>query len=268
MTQPWVELLTKQWRELPFVVIDTETTGVGEGHAVVEIGAARFEGGNVTGRYSALVNPGRDIPPEASALHGIHDADVADKPPLAELAGELAKVCTGAIPAAFNAPFDKGMLHASITGNDCLAFVPDCPWLDIFVAIASPKQDKWVPGPGRLRLEACCKRHGITLKSAHRAADDAEAAGLLFLKIMGDSKVTLKAVLDRMAAARAEQDADHAAFVKKIREQERVIWRGYACAAMAGLGGGALPPDLAARVAAENADEMVRLERERYGDSK
>lgn len=95
-------------------VIDTETTGFPteeEKHALVEVASCDVSIGS-TGEIevydprSMLVNPGRPIPPEASAVHHITDADVAEAPP--PDAG-CAFLMEGAVDifASFNMDFDK-----------------------------------------------------------------------------------------------------------------------------------------------------------------
>ncbi|HUK64216.1 MAG TPA: 3'-5' exonuclease, partial [Dongiaceae bacterium] len=64
------------------VVVDTETTGMSpaEGHALVEVATVVLENGTIGETWSSLVRPGRPIPPDASAVHGITDAMVAGAP--------------------------------------------------------------------------------------------------------------------------------------------------------------------------------------------
>ena len=73
------------WHTLPIAAIDTETTGrdPGRGDRIVEIAVVHLRHGVVEGRYGMLVNPGIPIPAEASAVHGISDAQA--QRPLAEL---------------------------------------------------------------------------------------------------------------------------------------------------------------------------------------
>jgi DNA polymerase-3 subunit epsilon len=60
--------------------------------------------------WSTLVNPGRAIPPDASRVHGISDAMVADAPKAAE-AGRLLRTACADLPLVFhNAPFDLPFL--------------------------------------------------------------------------------------------------------------------------------------------------------------
>lgn len=59
-----------------FVAFDLETTGLYPYcHRIAELGAVRFRSdGTELARYSQLVNPGRRMPPDATAIHGVTDA--------------------------------------------------------------------------------------------------------------------------------------------------------------------------------------------------
>ncbi|MDB5042218.1 MAG: exoX [Candidatus Eremiobacteraeota bacterium] len=63
--------------EAPFVYCDTETTGLGDDAQLLEIAAHAIQGER---RFATLVRPTIPIPADASALHHIVDADVADAP--------------------------------------------------------------------------------------------------------------------------------------------------------------------------------------------
>lgn len=56
-----------------FVVLDTETTGFKpqEGHRIIEIGAVRLNGFNITEQYQCYINPERDVPDTAFQVHGL-----------------------------------------------------------------------------------------------------------------------------------------------------------------------------------------------------
>ena len=257
---------TKPWFECPIVCIDTEATSVGDDAAVCEVAAVRIEGRAITARWSSLIYPGCLIPAEATAIHGITDDMVNGKPPLAEVAGELAKICAGAVPCAYNADFDKRLLHAEVTGNDVPAFDPEQVWLDVMVIAKSV--DAYVPGPGRMKLTEVCKRRGIVIPGAHRAEHDAVATAKLLLEFLGDSTSTMAGLLARTVKAKAEQDAEHRAFVKRCKAEDRAIWRQYACAALTGMCGrepvdsrnNNYREDFAAAV----ADTMLAMEKERF----
>jgi DNA polymerase-3 subunit epsilon len=171
------------WHEHPVAVIDFETTGADpETCAPVEIAVVRFEKGRVVGSWSTLLFPGRPIPAEATAIHGITDHDVANARTAAALARILdvnaAGLLRGAIPCGYNGSvFDRVVMHRHAVLSTLPALAPDWPWLDPLVAVRHI--DKYVKGKQRHTLAVTCKRHGIELPNAHRALADAEATGKL-----------------------------------------------------------------------------------------
>ena len=57
-----------------YVLFDLETTGIScETDDVIEISAVKVAGGKIVDEFSTLVNPGRPIPAQASAVNGITD---------------------------------------------------------------------------------------------------------------------------------------------------------------------------------------------------
>ena len=98
----------------PLVVYDLETTGVDpDSDRIVEIAACRLEPEGARAWLDRRINPGVAIPPEATAIHGISDADVADAPPFAQLAPEIERFFAGADLGGFNvARFDLPVLDA------------------------------------------------------------------------------------------------------------------------------------------------------------
>ncbi len=98
--------------ERPLVCFDLETTGTDIAtDRIVQIGLIRVETDGSRRSFEALVNPQRPIPQQATAVHGITDADVADKPTLAQLAGEILRFFAGADVAGYNSvSFDLPLL--------------------------------------------------------------------------------------------------------------------------------------------------------------
>ncbi len=98
------------------VVLDTETTGLSAADRIVELAAIEVE--PRTGRLGAAVhhrvNPGRPIPPIATRIHGIRDADVRDEPRFTAVAGELSGFLRGSTLAIQNARFDRRVLDAEL----------------------------------------------------------------------------------------------------------------------------------------------------------
>ena len=96
----------------PLIVFDLETTGISiSNDRIVEIACIKvFPDGKEEVRTDR-VNPGMPIPPEVTAIHGITNADVADKPKFEELARELAVFMQGCDFAGFNSnKFDFPLL--------------------------------------------------------------------------------------------------------------------------------------------------------------
>ncbi|HEX3415194.1 MAG TPA: exonuclease domain-containing protein, partial [Stellaceae bacterium] len=74
------------------IVLDTETTGLdpSEGHRIVEIACIELVHHVPTGRkFHRYVNPERDMPEEALAVHGITAEFLSNQAPFAAIADEL-----------------------------------------------------------------------------------------------------------------------------------------------------------------------------------
>lgn len=100
------------WAEAPYVVLDTETTGVRKSDTVCEISLQIVEDGAVVDSYHTLINPQQHIPAEVTGIHGISDADVVNAPVIADVAASiLAILCMGVPLVAHGLAFDVRMLR-------------------------------------------------------------------------------------------------------------------------------------------------------------
>jgi DNA polymerase-3 subunit epsilon len=98
----------------PLVFLDLETTGLSPSHdRIVELAVIKVTPrGDVLERVRRF-NPGTPIPKEATAVHGITDADVRDEASFAQRARSLAELLDGCDLAGFNVRrFDLPMLLA------------------------------------------------------------------------------------------------------------------------------------------------------------
>ncbi|EPP7234598.1 exonuclease domain-containing protein [Shigella flexneri] len=96
------------------VFLDTETTGKKkEIDRIVEIALVEAIDGVPTGRFfHTLINPeGKAIPEDATKIHGITDADVADKPLFKEVAAEIVDFIRDSECLAYNIDFDAGFIN-------------------------------------------------------------------------------------------------------------------------------------------------------------
>lgn len=189
------------WRDVPLVAIDTETTGVHPGYdRAVQLGIVRFERGVEVGSFVSLVNPGREIPEEATAIHGINDEMVEDAPRMGELfvRPEVRALINHAQPLAFNRAYDQALVPWFLDPWDW-------PWLCPLAIVRVV--DRYARGSGRHKLTACCERHGIVLARAHSAEADARAAGELFFKLAPQvyKSLTLGQVIHQQAINEAEE---------------------------------------------------------------
>ena len=98
-------------------MLDTETTGLDPvaGHRLVEIGCIELVNRMPSGRhFHRYVNPERDMPDEALAVHGLSSEFLTDKPRFPEIAEELLAFLGDAPLVAHNAAFDLGFLNAEL----------------------------------------------------------------------------------------------------------------------------------------------------------
>jgi DNA polymerase III subunit epsilon len=203
--------------DLPIVAIDTETTGRDPiNDRIVEVAVVTSDGKNITERTSWLLNPGRPIPKEASDIHGITDADVADKPTFGDVMPSILATLAGKVPLAYNAEFDKAFLTAEcdrcsvVAGRPVPALRRNVEWLDPLIWVREIQRSERSRALGEV-----CQRLGIPLDNAHRATDDAEAALKVLFAILPDARVP------RMYGGLLQEQRRLA----RQQEEERARWR-------------------------------------------
>lgn len=201
------------WLDLPIVMIDVETTGrSASADRVVELALVLGQHGRVVARNAWLINPQRPIPSETTAVHGISDADVADKPSFADVSGEIVRALEHAIPGAYNAPFDRGFLRAEVqrtfVGGEATlppALRADVEWIDPLVWA------RHIQASAKSRaLGEVAARLGVELDHAHRATADAEAALKVMMALAADPRVPRSyggLVQEQRRLAKAQEEA-------------------------------------------------------------
>jgi DNA polymerase-3 subunit epsilon len=193
------------------VVLDTETTGleVGKGHRIVEIGCVELLERRLTGReFRRFVNPQRKMDEGASAVTGITDDSLTDKPLFAEIAAELLEFIDGAELVIHNAEFDVGFLNAEFARLDPPARVAERASVLDTLTLAREKY------PGQKNsLDALCKRLGIdnSHRSQHGALLDAQLLAEVYLAMtagQGDLGLGMLDAAAPLARARALRPHD------------------------------------------------------------
>ncbi|WP_295814222.1 DNA polymerase III subunit epsilon [uncultured Nitratireductor sp.] len=171
------------------IVFDTETTGLDSNEdRVIELGCVELVNRFPTGRslHRFINAQGRSVHPEAQAVHGISDADLADKPVFGVILEEFLEFIDGAKLVAHNANFDIGFINAEF---DRLGVPPVDPGLVVdTLAIARRKHPM---GPNS--LDALCRRYGIdnSHRTKHGALLDAELLAEVYIELIGGKQAAL-----------------------------------------------------------------------------
>jgi DNA polymerase-3 subunit epsilon len=172
------------------IVLDTETTGLDPltGDRVIEVAAVELLNLLPTGEvFHSLIDPERDIPAEASRIHGFTNGDVAGKPKFAEIADAFLVFLGDSDIIAHNAPFDFGFLDAEL-------FRCNRPTLDRSRMIDSLAMAKTrYPGMPN-NLDALCRRLGVdnSMRGSHNAILDCQLLAQVYLEMMGGKQPGLE----------------------------------------------------------------------------
>lgn len=153
----------------PLIFFDLETTGINTTHdRIVEISYIKLFPNGTTEEKTYVINPTIPIPAGASAIHGIYDKDVADKPTFAQLGHELAKTFKDCDFAGFNSnKFDVPLLAEEFHRSGIEFNWTNCKFVDAQV-IYHKKEPR--------NLEAAYRFYcDKTLENAHSASADTRA---------------------------------------------------------------------------------------------
>jgi DNA polymerase III epsilon subunit-like protein len=163
--------------ELAFVAFDTEATGYSNvTDRLVEIAGVRFRWGEAgwrtEGTFEELIDPGRPMPPETVAVHGLTDDRLAGAAPAVEVLDRFLAFAHDALLAVHYAPADMGMM--------AFAYVrAGRPAPAAFALDTSPLSRRLIPGARDYSLETLAAQLGLPAPT-HRARPDALATQALF----------------------------------------------------------------------------------------
>lgn len=167
-------------REIEFVAIDLETTGLDPKRDVpVAIAAVPFVGGaaRLDARWVSLVNPGRPIPPEAQAVHGISDADVRDAPRVGAALPLFLEACRDRVVVGHTTRFDLTIVNRA-------ARAAGLPALSGAVLDIGALAHALFPSWWDLSLEGLGRLVEVEPVGRHTAEGDAFTAGAIFLRMI------------------------------------------------------------------------------------
>lgn len=183
-----------------FVVIDTETTGLSSiKDSLVEVAAIRFEDWTPVEKFHTLINPGKHIPADASAINNITDEMVADAPTFSQVIDNLNSFVGNSNIVGHNLPFDLKFLyrHGYDFTTQKRKYYDTCEIAQKTLKKPKMKWDKeneeYVVNDNydydveNYKLTTLCDYYKIRDNSfAHRALSDALATGILFKRIAMD----------------------------------------------------------------------------------
>src|SRR5438067_13177804 len=180
------------------IVVDTEPTGLdpNDGHRIVEIACIELMHHVPTGRkFHRYVNPGRDMPADALAVHGITAEFLASQPGFADIADELAAFVGGDRLVIHNAEFDLAFINAELArlGRPALA----CAFVDTLTVAR-----RRFPG-APASLDALCRRFAIdlTIREKHGADIDCGLLAAIYVELLGGRQPGLDFALSSAAVA-------------------------------------------------------------------
>ncbi len=171
------------------IVLDTETTGLdpAAGHRIVEVGILELINHIPSGlSFHRYINPQRDMPAEAFAVHGLSSEFLRDKPTFEAIADEFIAFIDEAPLIIHNAGFDMGFINAELTRLARPALDND----RVIDTLALARR-KHPMGPNS--LDALCKRHGIdnSRRDKHGALLDAELLAEVYLALIGGRQTAM-----------------------------------------------------------------------------
>src|SRR3954470_12874810 len=165
------------------IVLDTETTGLDplRGDRLVEIGCVEMFNRMPTGQfYHVYINPERDMPAEAFAVHGLSTQFLSDKPFFHEVVDEFLAFIGDAPLVIHNASFDISFINAELDRIKRTA-IPRDRLVDTLL-LARRKH----PGVSN-RLDDLCSRYAIdnSRRTKHGALLDAELLAEVYVDLVG-----------------------------------------------------------------------------------
>ncbi len=171
------------------IVLDTETTGLDalRGDRLVEIGCVEMFNHMPTGQtYHVYINPERDMPQEAFAVHGLSSEFLADKPLFATVAEDFLTFIGDAPLIIHNASFDIGFINMELERVK-RAIIPRERLVDTLL-LARRKH----PGVSN-RLDDLCSRYAIdnSRRTKHGALLDAELLAEVYIDLIGARQSSL-----------------------------------------------------------------------------
>jgi DNA polymerase-3 subunit epsilon len=215
------------------VLFDTETTGIDPltGDRIIEIAALELMRDLPTGKsFHCLVDPERDIPEDATRVHGFTRGDLIGKPRFADVVDKFLEFIGDDPLVAHNAAFDFGFVNAELARLRM-------PSLDMsrMVDTLAMARAKFPGLPNS--LDALCRRFDIDLSErvTHNALLDCRLLAQVYIELTGGRQRGLELAAEGQESVHFtytrsgtrtpvfvvpthEELAAHAAFVGRLKD--------------------------------------------------
>lgn len=164
-----------------FVVLDTETTGLGNDARVCEISIIDMSGDVL---LDTLINPEIQIPADAIAIHGITNEMVKVAPTISSIFSDIQNFLSGKVLAVYNVEYDVRLLNQSLLSSEWDTsihhFCVMQSYAEYYGHLNSFGDYKWQ------RLTNACFQQGIDISVflAHRSLSDCQMTLALMNEFM------------------------------------------------------------------------------------
>ena len=162
---------------------------------IVELAAVRFKNGKATEIFETLVNPGKAIPADVSAINHITDDMVADCPTIEQIMPAFDRFVGASAVVGHNLDFDLGFILAAGSRIDHIKRKYYCTYEQAKRMLKKPRR-KWDAelqtymedfdsdwDVENHKLGTLCTYYGIVVPDQHRAGADAYVTGQLLLHL-------------------------------------------------------------------------------------
>lgn len=217
MSEPWTNAVG---------VFDLETTGIDvRTSRIVTAHVGVLDGdGVLTESTEWLADPGVEIPPQASAVHGITTERArAEGRPAAEVVAEITQALralfdSGRAVVIYNAPYDLSMLRHEAIRHGIEPLTNVRPVIDPLVIDKALDRYR----KGKRTLEFASLHYGVILQGAHNAQVDAVASGrvaqAIARKFASELPTDAYALHDLQVAWAAEQAASFQEYMRRVKD--------------------------------------------------
>ena len=170
-----------------FVVFDLETTGLnnqptmGKMDRIIEVGAVKIVGGNISERFSTFVACPERLSPEIVSLTGIRDEDLVGAPPIEKVIPDFFKFCEGCFLVGHNVQFDYRFIRYYGEQN---RYMFDQKQFDTLTLAQELLRGV---GLNNYKLNTIADHYGFVFNH-HRAFDDALTTAKIFIELIKQRK--------------------------------------------------------------------------------